>query len=206
MPKKIYEKAETADVTLLNSVMALYHHELTDAELRVAFVMCRKFDAEDNPIPSLKFAGGHAAAITRKVSARRKAHDPHDVEIEADGMRWTDMSTAQKTALLDHELSHIRLKTDRHGIVQQDENGRVKVGLVPDDIVLTAFLEIIRRHGDAALEWTSITAAHTAASEVHAVYEESSDTEAEEVNDAAPPDDEPRPTRRRPMRAVVPPA
>jgi hypothetical protein len=167
---KTHQAAPEADMTLMRSVMRLYHAPLFEAEIRVALTITRAFDREDEPIPALKFAGSHAAALTRLISPRRKAHDPHDAEIEIDGFVWDTLSVTGQHALMDHELTHIQLKTNSDGIVLMDDQNRPKLKLAPDDFVITGILDVIRRHGTASLEWNSITRIHEAASEVHQAW------------------------------------
>jgi hypothetical protein len=170
MPK-IYERATPEDLALLSYVMQLYHPALHAAGLHVALTIARKFDANEEPVRCVKFAGAHAAALTRIVPARRRIYDNHDVEVELDGVTWDGLNVHRKHALLDHELTHV-VVIEVDGEIQQDDRGRPKVKLVPDDIILTAFVSVIRRHGTEALEWGSITKAHEAATDAYSLWQE----------------------------------
>lgn len=171
MGKKIYEKADEATMGLLYEVMARYHRELHESEVAVALTMARKFDKDDEPIPCVKCHGVSATAVCRLISAKRRVYDENEVEIEVDGLLWDHMTEPSRIALLDHELNHIKFILDAHGIVQQDDAGRPKLKLICDDFLLTGFHDIIRRHGDHALEWQSVSAVYEKAREMHGYHQ-----------------------------------
>jgi len=160
MAGKIYIRATDAERAVLQRVMTTYHPALLQANIKVAMTMARKFDGNEQPVHCVKFAGANAAAITRTIPLRRRVYDEHDAEIEVDGLTWDELSEAQREALLDHELNHIRASVGDDNAVRLDDMGRPKVNLVPDDFTLTGFYAIGRRHGRTALEWRSVSHVH----------------------------------------------
>jgi len=160
---KAFSDGTRADYAMLNQVMARYHHELVDAQSRVSLNFVKAFDKDDEPTPALKHAGHYCEAYVKLISRRRKLRDPHEAEIDIDGHMWEEKNDQQREALLDHELSHIKVVTDRHGIPKRDEDERVQLKLVPDDIFITGFLSVIRHYGQNAGEYQSISSAMQAA-------------------------------------------
>lgn len=160
MSAKIYIQATDAEKALLQSVMVSYHPALLEGNVKVAFTMARKFDSIEQPMHCVKFAGANAAAVMRKVPPRRRVYDPHDVEIEVDGMTWDELTEQKRIALLDHELHHVTLVVGDDNAVQTDDSGRPKVRLIPDDFILTGFYSIARRHHNYSLEYLSVMQVH----------------------------------------------
>ena len=130
-------------------------------------------DADQEIFPALKCRGMPAAAIIQKVSPAKRVLLEFDAIISIDLARWKEMTRAQQIAVLDHELEHIDfiLKDDTY---VYDDKQRPKFKLKPDEIVLTGFSAVIRRHGRSALEYRSITAAQTAMEAAIAIHEAAS--------------------------------
>ena len=171
MAKKIYEEAEAASLDILTEAMATYHPHLS--EVRIAMTMARAFDKDDEPIPCVKFAGGHqAAAVTRIIPLKRRVYMHYEAEIEVDGLIWDHLNRPSRVALMDHELNHIRLSTDPNGVPRLDDRGRPKLKLIKDDWMINGFVDVIRRHGDDAMEWRSVTRVYAVATEAHQYHQE----------------------------------
>lgn len=182
---KSFTDGSRADYAMLTRVMAQYHHELTDAQTRVSLNMVKSFDHDDEPEPALKHFGHYCEAYVKLVSRRRKLRIAFDAEIDIDGHMWEEKNDRQKEALLDHELSHVKVVTDSHGIPKRDEDERVQLKLVPDDIMLTGFLSVIRHYGEQAGEYQSILGAmQAAAAELEAMVNATGETAQEETLEA----------------------
>ena len=65
--------------------------------------------------------------------------------LSADFWQHSDVSDAQREALLDHELSHAEVAYDPAGEPQEDEHGRVVYRMRKHDV--EEFSGVIRRHG-----------------------------------------------------------
>jgi len=156
---KTFTDGSQRDYDRLSRITRQFHHELADNGARVSITFVRAFDKDDEPQTSLKFAGASAYAIVKLISQERKLRIPFDAEIKVDGFLWDELTERSKDALFDHELSHIKVVTDAHGAPLMDDQNHVKLKLVPDDIVLTGFFNVIRHFGTDALEHQSITRA-----------------------------------------------
>jgi hypothetical protein len=80
--------------------------------------------------------------------------------------------------LYDHELTHLKVVTDVHGAVIMDDDRRPKLKTIPDDIVMTGFLSVIRHYGEQALEYRSLQRSMEAASQELAAMVAAHGTEA----------------------------
>jgi Putative phage metallopeptidase len=162
MSKKIYTRFNTHEEAIINDVMTRYHTALVEAGVTVVGVVGTKFDAEDQPVRSLKHAGVFAAAMIHAIPVRKKLFLGHDAEIEVDGAVWDGLSTAMRHALIDHELCHLVPVTDKAGQLKRDDNDRPVLKCRPDDFMINGFLAVIERHGNASLELASVNGVHTA--------------------------------------------
>jgi hypothetical protein len=179
----VFEKAPQDVMDLLNQVIQEHHRELVDANVTVGVLMQTKFDNDDNEIPSLRCHGAQANAVIKIVSRKDRTHRREDSEITIDNVIWKTLSEKCQRALLDHELTHLVVKRDRKTQkFKLDDLGRPCLGMIQDDFTLTGFLDVIRRHGDAALEYQSVSRVHFA---VMTAAKEAAKTVAEEVRAAS---------------------
>jgi hypothetical protein len=189
----VFEKAPQDVRELLQLVIQEHHKELADANVSVGVLMQTKFDNDDNELPSLKCHGAYANAVVRVVSRKDRTHRDEDAEITIDAVIWRTLSERCQKALLDHELTHLIVKRDRKTQkFKLDDLNRPCLGMIPDDFTLTGFLDVVRRHGDAALEYQSVTRVHLAVIEA---AKNAGKVVAEEMAAAAPTSD--------PLTAVV---
>lgn len=82
-------------IELAQRIIAEHHPQLHDA--RIAFVM-----RSEAPITNGQYTLGKA----RKVSTEQQVHMPYDFVIWLARDQFTRMTTLQREALIDHELSH----------------------------------------------------------------------------------------------------
>jgi len=108
--------------------------------------------AHDSEGSALKHAGYDAQAVIRVVGLKDRAAGRGDLEIVIDEVNYNRLTDEQRVALLDHELYHVTLKTDKEGVVKRDGADRPKFGMRKHDRQLGWFDEIARRHGDNAAE------------------------------------------------------
>jgi hypothetical protein len=122
---------------VLDSLVEAHHGELQEARIALAWCTSWKPDADGHVrLGQMKKAG----------DLDRELHD-YDAVILLRRAFWHDdrVTAAQKRALLDHELCHLRVKTDKDGILERDESGRVVYRVRKHD--LEEFNEIVKRHG-----------------------------------------------------------
>lgn len=152
MPKT-YTKADNDVMEIMRDALNQWHDDLLGADVRIGVVMVRPAcDEMGVPTgPALKLAGAAATACVKRVSAKDRVLKPYDAEIQIDETRWDGLSDQQRLALMDHELTHIELVMDE-GAIATDDDGRPKLKMKSYDWVLTGFEQVVRRHGEAALE------------------------------------------------------
>lgn len=119
--------------------------------------------AKNDTGPAVRHGGYPALATVRVVPLRDRLRKDCDAEVTIDEDKWGGLTQAQQAALLDHEVSHLRLVLDRKtGEVRRDDLGRprlktVKADYNPGDM----FTSVISRHGEDAIEFENIRRAHS---------------------------------------------
>lgn len=109
---------------------------------------------------------GYPCAATIKVNTLKdRVQGKGDVTIEIDGESWKDRTEPQQRAVLDHELNHLIVKR-KNGEVVLDDQGRPKFDMRLHDLVVGGFAEILKRHGDDALDHAHLVSAHKRIHEV----------------------------------------
>lgn len=154
-----YQQAPPEIVELVTEVAESFHPELCTEGVKYDLLMaygpvdentgCKTDDA-------LKKNGIAAAAIVRVIGLRDRAKGCGDTEIAFDGDRWIDYSDAERRALIDHELTHLRLSRNKADEAKRDDLGRPKLKLRPHDFEIGGFASVIHRHGRQALELQSL--------------------------------------------------
>lgn len=137
-----------------------YHPDLVNCGVQVLIVDVRKINAAGEFDDSVKIAGSPCAARVKVLSQKQRLLTGFDAEIMVDGHRWDDYTEESRVALLDHELNHLQVMRDDANKVKLDDLGRPRLGTIPDDFMLTGFLCVIERHGEAALESQSVRIVH----------------------------------------------
>jgi hypothetical protein len=132
----------------LQQVIAAYHPDLLAAAARIDLIFVY---AEEDEI-ALSCHGYPADAVIRITSSKERAVGRRDAEIVIDEDRYGESSEAERAALLDHELYHLRVKKDKHGAIEYDEHRRPRLKMRQHDREYGWFDEIARRHGEASSE------------------------------------------------------
>jgi len=157
MPR--YSKGSPDQYETVARMMAKYHQPLVDAGVRIDVIRAyATLDANgDEKGPAVKLHGYPCTAIVRIVPYLQRVKGAGDAEIVIDDLRWDELSTEEQDALIDHEIEHIELKVSSkrkdQGAIMRDDADRPKLRLRSHDFRLEGFDSIIRRHGNAALEW-----------------------------------------------------
>ena len=150
--KTVYQRAQQSVLDMVYEVMRSYHPDLDTNDVKVAVTMVSKFDADDNEFHALKHHGAEANATIKCVSAKRRVHVDHDLEMDIDGLFWRTATAAQQRALIDHELTHVIVVKDEKGQPKRNDLDHIRLRLRPDEWTLTGFACVIERHGLAATE------------------------------------------------------
>lgn len=167
-----YELAGEPVVQLLEKATRDWHPELAEAGVKVGILMA----SADDDKPAVRHGGHGAFACISVVSYKDHITKQYDAEMLIDQDKWNLMNAARKLALLDHELSHLALKTkkvkrakrdfDPPTIVERDALGRPKLVLRKGDWdVGDGFRDVVARHGGDAIEFANIERAYSCACE-----------------------------------------
>ena len=129
------------------------HQPLIAAKAKIDYVFAYgdRDDKGELLNDALKKNGMKALGIPRKISLKDRALGRGDAEIAIDGDWWTEATSEERKALLDHELHHLAVKIDERGIVM-DDLGRPKLQLRHHDYEFGFFRVIAARHGNASQE------------------------------------------------------
>lgn len=146
---KTYALPADATLKLLADVREKYHPRLDAHGVKIGLIMAFAAIGKDglSKAPAISGYAGHAAAASvSTVSTKDRLIKGYDVEILLDAERWNELSLAEQTAILDHELTHIEPTGDK------DDLDRPITKMRKEDFAAWGFEEIIRRHGFAAME------------------------------------------------------
>lgn len=135
----------------LAAVMKEQHAELHRAAVTVGVLMCES----QNGGPSMSLHGYPCAAKVAVVNVKYRVLGVADAMILIAGEIWKTLDEDSQEALLDHELRHLVVVTDKYGIAR-DCAGRPKLNTVPHDYHLGGFHENVRLYGRRALEAMSL--------------------------------------------------
>jgi hypothetical protein len=143
----------------VRAIIAEHHPELHAAGVTITVLRSRK---------ELKLRGTRAYAAIRITPPRERALGSPDAVITIDGLSWDDHSDETRTAIYDHELTHLTVKRqpkrdDAGKVVMgpdgepeteaaRDQYDRPKLKMRPHDREFGWFDEVAQRHGAAAIE------------------------------------------------------
>jgi hypothetical protein len=152
MPR--FERAPAEADLIVGRMMERYHPQLRDAGVTVdcLFAFATTDENGDTIGCAVKLHGYACKAVVRVLSLKDRTVGRADVEILIDGDNWDTWSEAEKDALIDHELEHVELRTDKDGLLIRDDLDRPKLRLRKHDWQFGWFDSIARRHGHASGE------------------------------------------------------
>lgn len=152
MPR--YEKAPADVMQVVERMTERYHPQLRDAGVTITCLMAFPLTDEngDSKGPALKHQGYPAQAVVKIIGLKERTDGRADAEIVIDGDNWPLLSDEEKDALIDHELEHLELKTDKDGLLVRDDLERPKLVCRKHDFQAGWFDSIVRRHGRASPE------------------------------------------------------
>jgi len=118
------------------------------ARLDVLFVTPQ----EDDDGAPIKQWGGVQVAKTRIISQRDRGAGRGDAEILIDARCWDGLTPAQRDAVVDRQLSFLKVKTDDEGNNVLDGNDRVKLIMQRPTRIFAWFDDVAKRHGENSVE------------------------------------------------------
>lgn len=136
---------------ILESVEEQCHQRLRDVHVTYDILLAYADPDAKKPAPPVSFGGYPAAATVRINGLKQRAQGLADVLLTIDGDGWGCLTSEEKRALLDHELTHLAIATK--GLeVAYDDLGRVRLKCRKHDWQIGGFDEIVSRHREHALE------------------------------------------------------
>lgn len=126
------------------------HKPLIEAKVKIDLVFAYS-DPEKEGSCALKHHGCRALGIARKIDLKQRSLGRGDAEICLDADWWAVASDAERRALLDHELHHLKVKEGKHGYLFDDLK-RPLLGMRKHDFEFGWFKVIAERHGAASGE------------------------------------------------------
>jgi hypothetical protein len=103
---KTYSQAPDA-ILCIEKIQATHHADLEGVIVSALFA----FDDESS-VPVLKHQGYPASAVVRITPLKDRAAGLCDALIVIDRAGWLTLSSRQRDALIDHELTHLTRKVD----------------------------------------------------------------------------------------------
>jgi len=157
----VYKPAGEDVYDIIHSMMTAHHTPLSDMGVTVRATMAYGPRDEDGNLkrPAITITGGHVCAAKVRICAPRlRAHEWPDMEVLLDGDSWPDWSQEEREAIIDHELEHVTLKTDKDGVPLRDDLNRPKLRTIPDDFMVWGFFSIAARHQSSSMEAQAVRA------------------------------------------------
>ena len=163
-----YQLADIDTLDLVRRVMQRSHGPLFEAAVQVGVLMASNPDG-----PAVKHGGYAAFATIKIVGLKDRVTKQYDAEMLIDESEWNQFREGHRTALIDHELSHLTLvklsPKELRAARSEDSNapwwklddlGRPKLKTVPGDWNAgDGFKEVVQRHGDFAIEYLNLQSA-----------------------------------------------
>jgi hypothetical protein len=130
------------------------HADIYSADVKLDLVFaCPPTDDDGKVIGvALKKNGRRSYAQTRICNLRERAKGHGDAEIVIDADHWESINDAEQRAILDHELTHIHVKTNKAGDALTDDLSRPILKLRRHDIEVGWFTSIAKRNKIASIE------------------------------------------------------
>ena len=157
---KYYEQATEIDLKLLEDIISNNeeHNTIKTLNLKYNLLYVYPNTDEDGNIksPAIKNKGVACAAIIKLIKGADKIIKNYDFEIHVDKSVWDEISLNEKIAILDHELYHIKFRTDKNGNFKFDDYNRPMLQLKEHDLVFWGFSDIAKKHGDSSIEKKTI--------------------------------------------------
>lgn len=149
---KTVTKADSEVMEVMIDMLTQHHRDLLEVEVKIGVVMVSNPDG-----PAVTHAGAAALAKVRKLNERDRLLTGYDAIIEVDALEYGELSPSRRSALFDHELTHLEIaRGTRSGHVKYNADGRPKLQMRPDDWTLTGFADVVERHGTEANEACAI--------------------------------------------------
>lgn len=151
-----YTKADQAVCDLVDHVCEKFerHHPILDAEVKIDILMAEpsvKQDGEPTG-PAISANGYPALAQTKVIPLDERVNGAGDVLMKIDADWWLKAKPDERDALLDHELTHIEVRTNDKNEIIRDDLNRPKLKIRKHDRQFGWFDEVALHHPGVAIE------------------------------------------------------
>lgn len=153
-----YEKCEqnSEAVDLMNKVLTRHecYQTTLNAKVRIDLLFACAPRNDEGVIlgDAMKDKGHRTLGKARIISLKDRAAGRGDAEVLVDKEWWDDAGDEERAALLDHELYHIAVKTNKAGAVIRDDLNRPKLRMRHHDVQFGWFKEVAKRNGPYSQE------------------------------------------------------
>lgn len=164
MPRT-YEVASENISRAIEGLMTTYHPALASHGVTLTVLLAHASrDANGDPSGAAIELNGYPCHATIKiVSLKDRVAGKGDAELVIDGDELDTWSNEQFAAIIDHELTHLKVMTDKQGNLKRDDIGRPVLKIRKHDHQYGWFEEVIERHGDNSFELQQLAAVGTKA-------------------------------------------
>jgi Putative phage metallopeptidase len=153
--KRCYEETPEVDIKIDEIIMSFEDHRpLSDHKVKInALFSYPNLDKYGRPIEdAIKVNKYKALACIKVTSYKDRVKGMADAEMLIDYTFWEKASTLERTALIDHELTHLQVKVDDYGRALLDKVKRPKLYLRNHDVQIGWFASVAKRYGKHSIE------------------------------------------------------
>ena len=149
-----FQKADRELCQNVQQVMKTYHAGLHDAEVTVDVLLAYGPVDRAGEItgPAIKRHGHPCLGQIRVLPLKDRVAGRADAEMVLDGDHVDEWPYEQLLAIIDHELTHLELQVNDHGLVKRDDQDRPMLRLREHDHEFGWFDSVAQRHGACAVE------------------------------------------------------
>lgn len=167
-----YSKADRELHDVVLEAMDRWHSRLVDSDVTVDVLLAYGTRDKNDDIvsPAITDRGVQCRAKIKITSLRDRALGVADAVMLIDGDHIHEWSTPELDALIDHELTHLELATDKDGNLKRDDLDRPCLVMRLHDWEFGWFDEVARRHGDKSGEIQQARRLIESSGEVYQMY------------------------------------
>lgn len=149
-----YEQAPEAEVgAMVARVMAEHHKHLHALGVTIETLFARKLDKEGEPAAAIVVRGQVCGAKISITSLQDRARGIADAKLIIDAeYGWERLPKDQRIAMIDRELCHLTIATDKDGEPKHDDHGRPKLKYRHFDYEISGFTSCLENYGEASIE------------------------------------------------------
>lgn len=149
-----YEQAPEAEVgAMVARVMAEHHKHLHELGVTIETLFARRYNKDDEPEPAIVIRGQVCGAKISITSLQDRVRGIADAKLIIDAeYGWNRLAQTARIAMIDRELCHLTLATDKEGNPKVDDRGRPKLKYQHFDYEISGFTSCLENHGEASIE------------------------------------------------------